>query len=122
MITAGMLAFNAAGRIRVITDVIPVNRGLTPTILGVLCYIEEPPVPVNYNNEIGYGLNGSVCAQVLPHQRGEPPSKGLRISTTEPITHYWMGLPMTADGRLAVIGARTMREHEDDMERERALK
>lgn len=111
MITAGQLRFTALGRVRVI-QANPIDRGLTPTILGVLCYTEEPPSPADYNDELGYALNGSICAQLLPAQRDAPVNKGLRIATTEPISHYWMGLPITTDGRLAVFAGRTMAEHD----------
>lgn len=120
MIVAGHLRFTLSGRVRVTTSDPTTFSNLTPTYGGLLCYNETLP-PVAWNDEIGYAESSAVCVLVDPHSReAEEGFPGLRISTAEPITHWWCGLPFTDEGRLAVFSARTFQEHADDEERERA--
>lgn len=98
MIVAGHLTFDQFGRV-LCKRVAPLYLGHTPTRDGLLCF-EDNLNPVYFVDELGYGADGRICVQALPASLAG--DKSLRVATTEPIVSYWLGLPFTADGRLAV--------------------
>lgn len=96
MIAVGMLHFRN-GRVR-ITDKAPnIWVSGTPMRGAFLCYQELGPQ--GYNAGLGYTVTGALS---VPREKPNIPTLfGPPLALTEPITHYWCGLPMVADGRMA---------------------
>lgn len=99
MIVAGQLRFDAAGRVLCIRAIPDSFSSSTPTLQGLLCFVDNLNPPV-YKNGYGYENDGRICVREFPLS---PLDRGLRLAPAgDPIDHYWCGLPFTADGRLAV--------------------
>ena len=107
MITAGCLNFSPEGR--VLVDVVnpPVTfSGGTPIAEtgGVAVSGADPEV---YLSGLGYMAEGAVCARqgsVSGYDGGFARTGvgSLALATTEPIAYYQAGVPLVADGRVAV--------------------
>lgn len=108
MLTAGVLRFNAAGRVVCTGEDPPVDfsGGVPLSASGAVCL--SPSTPDLFLGGIGYRNSTRLCGAVAPLVPGDQPLArdavgGLALAETEPITHYYAGIPLVADGRVAVF-------------------
>lgn len=106
MLIAGVLRFSATGRVLITTSLPGLNfNGGTPiSETGALA--ASAADPESFLAGLGYDEN-RLCARegVIDGDQGGLARTGvgsLALALTEPITGYIAGLPVTADGRLAV--------------------
>lgn len=107
MLVSGCLSFGATGRVLVdlVNPPLYFNGG-TPIAStgGVAVSLEDPD---NFVSGIGYESPGDLCVrdQVPAYHSsgfGRTAAGGLALDTTNPIVGYVYGIPVTADGRVAV--------------------
>lgn len=109
MLTAGVLRFNAAGRVVCTGEDPPVDfsGGVPLSATGAVCI--SPSAPDLFLGGLGYRNSTRLCAGISPvipnpdNPLGRDSVGGLALAETEPITNYWCGIPLTADGRVAVF-------------------
>lgn len=109
MINAGVMRFSPNGRVVVSDSTPPVvfSGGVPLDAAGAVCI--SPTAPDLYLAGLGYRTSTRLCAGVSPLISG-PPSPlgrdavgGLALADTGPIAYYYAGIPLVADGRVAVF-------------------
>jgi hypothetical protein len=109
MLTAGCMKLDAAGRVIITVDGVPVafNGGTPITASGAMAAASANPEV--FLASLPYVNNGAICARaVVPAGSGwsggfaRDSAGGLAFATAEPIAGYIAGIPVTADGRIAV--------------------
>jgi hypothetical protein len=109
MLNAGVLRFDANGRIRQTSSASTDGNGGTPTVQGLLSAANVSP-EVQWNGlSFFQSGQGTLCGQgfgdITGHAPGGIPinSQGMvEVNPTDPIDHWNAGLPYTAAGALAV--------------------
>lgn len=109
MLNAGVLRFSPEGRVVCTGEGSPVifSGGVPLDITGAVCV--SPSAPDLFLEGLGYRNSTRLCAGVSPvisnpdNALGRDAVGGLALAETEPITQYYCGLPLTADGRVAVF-------------------
>jgi hypothetical protein len=102
------MKFDAGGRVIISVEVPPVafNGGTPITESGAISFASADPQV--FLGSLGYVNAGAICARaVLPASDGQggfgrDAAGGLAIATSEPIVGYIAGIPIVADGRIAV--------------------
>lgn len=108
MPTAGCMRFSPSGRIIVSLDgpVINFNGGTPTNVVGAVVVEDNPPDV--FLGGYGFKNQGPICARAGIGDGSDygglaRDSAGqLALATSEPITSYIAGMPVVADGRLAV--------------------
>jgi hypothetical protein len=109
VLIAGVMKLDAAGRVIVAIDGVPTafNGGTPVTASGAVAMASG--APETFLGSLGYVSDGAICArQVVPAdpsgQGGfaRDSAGGLAIAVSEPIAAYIAGIPVVADGRVAV--------------------
>lgn len=108
MLTAGCMKLDAAGRVLIAIDGVPVafNGGTPVTESGAMAAASGNPEV--FLASFGYVTDGAICARnIVPVSEGyggfgRDSAGGLTFATAEPIASYIAGIPVTADGRIAV--------------------
>lgn len=109
MLTAGCVRFNAAGRVIISLSgpVVAFNGGTPVNIDGAIVVEDNPPDA--YVGGFGFKANQPICArQGLGNGTyiggfARDSVGGLALALDEPITGYIAGIPVVADGRVAVV-------------------
>jgi hypothetical protein len=107
MLTAGCMKLDAAGRVIIAVDGVPVafNGGTPTTESGAMAAASGDPEV--FLASLPYVNTGGICARDVPGEVGQggfarDSVGGLAFATAEPIAGYIAGIPVTADGRIAV--------------------
>lgn len=107
MLNAGCLRFTASGRVACTGLGVPVffSGGVPVDITGAVCF--SPSTQDLYLAGIGYRTSTRICGDLGPLSGFEGPfarsaNGGLALAALEPITNYYAGIPLVADGRVAV--------------------
>lgn len=109
MITAGILRFSPEGRVVCTGEGAPVafSGGVPVDATGALCI--SPSTPDIFLGGLGYRTSTRLCAGINPlapnnnQPLGRDSVGGLALAETEPIAFYYAGIPLVADGRVAVF-------------------
>jgi hypothetical protein len=106
MLVRGLLTFDANGRVRTTQALPEVFNGGTPTIAGLLSFVNG--VPIIFRGGLGYfadkSMAGTFSGSVDHYVSGLAitSSRMLLMSTSAPIDHYIAGLPLAANGALCI--------------------
>lgn len=108
MLISGVLKFDAGGRVIIapLSPVVAFNGGTPISDTGALSgSVLDPSL---YLASLGYRTGGSICAREAPASGNDQgglarDSVGaLALALVEPIVGYIAGIPIVADGRMAV--------------------
>lgn len=109
MLNAGVLRFSPEGRVVCTGEDPPVffSGGVPTSATGAVCI--SPSTPDIFLEGLGYRNSLRLCAGVSPviENPNQPLARdavgGLALAEAEPIVQYYCGIPLTADGRVAVF-------------------